>query len=105
MKKPDRRYRRGEATCYRCKTAPASVLRWLGDDSTNGVGLNHPDYKGSESWICGDCLTTLIANGQLVLMRPAELEELQGAAGDVYSVPVTTEDDGSITIGDLQVRW
>lgn len=54
-------------------------------------------------YYCEDCLWEAVQQGVLVVSLPGA--EPTAAAANSVSLPVETREDGSIKVGDIEVRW
>jgi hypothetical protein len=65
-----------------------------------------PEAKHSLQYLCGVCLAKYVKSGEIVIRLGSDKPEAAApVASDTYIVPVTTDDDGSIAVGDIEFRF
>ena len=86
--------------CYGCSKGQPKVVH-LGGAVT---GLPH-----NLQFLCANCMTKAIKSGRLQITARPESDEAVAepgsSDGDSISVPIVTNDDGSIAVGDMEIRW
>jgi len=83
----------GGWSCYACDKIQTKVLL-------------APSAK--QRYYCPDCLWEAVQRGRLVVANATDVPAAtDGAApqATTVSLPVTPRDDGSVTIGDIDIRW
>ena len=90
-------------SCYSCDKIQQKVIYFKDKASERSIGMK-------QEFMCPDCLWEQVATGKLVVAIPAPDGEVTDQPADeeahrTVAVPVDINDDGSITVGDIEVRW
>lgn len=73
-----------------------------GKDVIQLAVLLPPGSPRELQYLCPTCLDQAVEEGRLIL-RPGHPDA--ETTTDSIAVPVTTNDDGSVSVGDIEIRW
>jgi len=94
-----RKERRGAWICYVCHKQDYAVIKF------SGSGLPSDLVEAVQEFICVDCLGNMIAAGTLEVVLPGTTTASPTVSGDSVTLPVVQHDDGSVKVGEIEVRW